>query len=242
MKFSLVAVLMLFMLNAKAESLCDVRPGTSVGVKVIEFASGNVIHSKMPFKETTPDALLEEMINLQDMGVCEEKIVAQKCSLKFEKFKNTNFVSLLRGNVKWSTWNLSAKSNAEKIHQELKESRILFMKLVISLLFILASFSALAGYRCDIKVSHADKEKLYANTSIEADSTELKSQSITDYLGKKNLSLEFVMDGWAGEEHATFVFKKGNNQMSEKVSLIGKSKDTIWFDSFKFDFDCGLKS
>lgn len=112
------------------------------------------------------------------------------------------------------------------------------MKLVVTLIFILTSFSALAGYRCDIKVSHADKETLYANTSIEADSTELKAQAIKNYLGQKDLTLDFVMDGWAGEEHATFVFKKGNNQMSEKVSLIGKSKSTIWFDSFKYDIDC----
>ena len=120
MKFSLAALFMLFMLNAKAESLCDVRPGTSIGVKVIEFASGNTIHSKMPFKETTPDALLEEMINLQDMGICTEKIVAQKCTLKFEKHAKTNFVSLLRGNVKWSTWNLSAKNRAESFIKNLK--------------------------------------------------------------------------------------------------------------------------
>ena len=120
MKFSFAAIMMLFMLTAKAESLCDVRPGVSVGVKVIEFATGNVIHSKMPFKETTPDALLEEMINLQDMGVCEEKIVAQKCSLKFEKVRKSNFVTLLRGNTRWSTWNLAAKSRAEVFIKNLK--------------------------------------------------------------------------------------------------------------------------
>lgn len=111
---------MLFMLNAKAESVCDVRPGTSIGIKVIEFASGNVIHSKMPFKETTPDALLEEMINLQDMGVCEERIVAKKCILKFEKHKRANFVTLVRGEVRWSTWNLSSKNRAEAFIKNLK--------------------------------------------------------------------------------------------------------------------------
>lgn len=113
------------------------------------------------------------------------------------------------------------------------------MKFIATVLFILASFQAFAGYRCDIKVSRADQEKLYAHTSIEADSSELKAQAINDYLGKKNLTLDFMIDGWSGEEHATFVFKKGLDNTSEKISLTGVSKNTIWFDSFKFDINCG---
>lgn len=111
---------MLTSLKVFAESPCDLRPGTSIGVKVVEFATGNTIHSKMPFRESTADALLEEMINLQDMGVCEEKIVAQKCVLKFEKKAKLNFISLYRGPNKWNTWNLKSKIEAQNFVKNLK--------------------------------------------------------------------------------------------------------------------------
>lgn len=120
MKLSVVILLFLMTLSAYAEDTCDVRPGTSVGVKVIEFASGNTIHSKMPFRETTADALLEEMTNLQDMGVCAEKIIAQKCILKFEKISKKNYVTLIRGKDKWSSWNLRSKIHAENFVKNLK--------------------------------------------------------------------------------------------------------------------------
>lgn len=120
MKFLLLMSLSLLLLNAHAEDACDVEPGTSIGIKVIEFKSGNIIHSKMPFRETTADALLEEMINLQDMGVCEEKIIARQCVLKYEKHAKKNFVTLFRGKVRWSTWNLSSKSKAENFIKNLK--------------------------------------------------------------------------------------------------------------------------
>ncbi len=120
MKFSFLALFMLLSLKAFAESPCDLRPGTSIGVKVVEFATGNVIHSKMPMRESTADALLEEMINLQDMGVCEEKIIAQKCVLKFEKQQKINFISLYRGANKWNTWNLKSKEHAQNFVKNLK--------------------------------------------------------------------------------------------------------------------------
>lgn len=120
MKFSFLALFMLLSLKAFAESPCDLRPGTSIGVKVVVFATGNVIHSKMPMRESTADALLEEMINLQDMGVCEEKIVAQKCVLKFEKQQKINFISLYRGTNKWNTWNLKSKEQAQNFVKNLK--------------------------------------------------------------------------------------------------------------------------
>lgn len=120
MKLVLFLLFSVFMLSAHAEDTCDVRPGTSVGIKVIEFASGNTIHSKMPFTESTADALLEEMINLQDEGVCEEKIVARKCILRFEKKAKKTFVTLIRGNNRWSTWNLRSKGRAEAFVKNLK--------------------------------------------------------------------------------------------------------------------------
>ena len=90
MKLLMMTLLFSVTLNAFAEGPCDVRPGKSIGIKVIEFTTGHVIHSKMPFTESSADALLEEMINLQDMGICEEKITASRCVLKFEKNNKDN--------------------------------------------------------------------------------------------------------------------------------------------------------
>lgn len=122
MKFSLVAMMLMLTLHAQAESKCDVRTGTSMGIKVIEFASGHVIHSKMSLKEISADALLEEMINLQDMGICEERIIAQRCILKFEKQQKTNVITLIRGTDRWKTWKLSSKLQAQDFVKKLKRA------------------------------------------------------------------------------------------------------------------------
>lgn len=119
-KFSILTLLLMLSVQAFAEVPCDIRPGHSVGIKVVEFVTGNKIHSKMPMSEGHADALLEEMINLQDMGICEEKIKAQKCILKFEKIRTTNYVSLYRGNQKWNSWSLKSKSNAQNYVIQLK--------------------------------------------------------------------------------------------------------------------------
>lgn len=120
MKFSVLSLFLFLSLEVFAEGPCDLRPGTSIGIKVMEFATGNMVHSKMPFRESTADALLEEMINLQDMGVCEEKIISQKCILKFEKREKLNFISLYRGNNRWNTWKLQSKDQAQNYVKNLK--------------------------------------------------------------------------------------------------------------------------
>lgn len=120
MKKSVLTIFFLISLKAFADSPCDVRPGTSIGIKVIEFASGNITHSKIPYRQSTPDALLEEMVNLQDMGICEEKILAQKCILKFEKISKVNYITLYRGKNKWNTWKLKGKDQAQNYVKNLK--------------------------------------------------------------------------------------------------------------------------
>jgi hypothetical protein len=120
MKKRILTVCMLLSFAAFAETPCDVRPGTSIGLPVIEFITGHVIHSKMNLSESSPDALLEEMTNLQDMGVCEEKIIAKKCLLKFEKVSKINFITLYRGPHKWIQWNLKAKDTAQNYVKNLK--------------------------------------------------------------------------------------------------------------------------
>ncbi len=103
-----------------AESPCDIRPGTTMGIRVMEFASGNVIHSKIPLRESSPEALYEEMISLQDMGICEEQISRRKCVLRFEKLRQTNYVILLRGKDKLNAWGLKSKEEAQKYVKGLK--------------------------------------------------------------------------------------------------------------------------
>ncbi len=118
----LILILMMVVASAlvQAEELCDVRPGHSMNVKIMEFASGNTVHSKMTLKEATPDALLEEMINLQDMSVCTEKIISRQCILKFEKAKKSNILTLYRGQDKWGSWIVGAKKQAQDYVKNLK--------------------------------------------------------------------------------------------------------------------------
>jgi len=119
MKMFLFIIVAAFSLQALAEDPCDVRPGVSVGVRVMEFATGNAIHSKMPMRETTAESLLEEMVSLQDMGICEEKIIARKCELKIEK---RNFITLYRGKDRWNTYKLTAKNQVVDFVKRLKKA------------------------------------------------------------------------------------------------------------------------
>lgn len=107
------STLILFTLNAQAGSTCDIRPGFSVGVKVVEFFLGHTVLSKIPFVESTPNALHEEMVSLQDMGLCQETIKSQKCVLKLEKNQTQSYVTLYRGNERWNTWSILSKNRAQ---------------------------------------------------------------------------------------------------------------------------------
>lgn len=108
-------VLILFILgtaHAQAE-VCDVRLGHTIGLRVVEFVSGNTIHSKMSLKDTTADSIHQEMLNLQEEGVCEDKILAKKCVLRYEKKAKTTLITLFRGQDRWVSWLLSSKKKAQ---------------------------------------------------------------------------------------------------------------------------------
>lgn len=121
MKF-LLLFLILFSHGAFAEAPCDIRLGRSVGVRVVEFASGNVIHSKMQLRELSVGSLQEEMSSLQDMGLCEMKIQRKRCILKFEKRTKGNYLTLIRGHDKWLSWSLEGKSSAQKFVKILQQA------------------------------------------------------------------------------------------------------------------------
>ncbi len=121
MKLLLVAILFVSQ-SAMAEAPCDIRLGTTVGVRVVEYASGNVIHSKMPLKEMSVASLREEITNLQDMGICEAKLQRKRCILKFEKSNKGNQLTLFRGVDRWLSWSLAGKTSAQKFVRILQQA------------------------------------------------------------------------------------------------------------------------
>ena len=120
MKILTIMLMLLTSSYTRAEAPCDVRIGKSIGLKVVEFTTGHIIHSKMSLRDMTASALKEEMINLQDLGVCEEKIPSRKCILKIEKQAKITGLTLMRGNDKWLTWKPEAKKQAEDFIRNLK--------------------------------------------------------------------------------------------------------------------------
>jgi hypothetical protein len=121
MKFLLVIILLIAQ-SAFAEAPCDIRLGHSVGVRVIEFATENVVHSKMSLREMSVSSLREEMTNLQDMGLCDLDIQRKRCILKFEKRTKENQLTLMRGSDRWLSWSLAGKTSAQKFVKILQQA------------------------------------------------------------------------------------------------------------------------
>jgi hypothetical protein len=121
MKFLLVIILLIAQ-SAFAEAPCDIRLGHSVGVRVIEFATENVVHSKMSLREMSVSSLREEMTNLQDMGLCNLEIQRKRCILKFEKRTKENQLTLMRGSDRWLSWSLAGKTSAQKFVKILQQA------------------------------------------------------------------------------------------------------------------------
>jgi hypothetical protein len=121
MKF-LIFILLIISQTALAESLCDIRLGQSVGVRVIEFVSGQEVHSKIALREMSLYSLKEEMTSLQDMGICEAKIQRKRCVLKFEKKDSGHQITMFRNQERWLSWNLNGKESAQKFVRILKQA------------------------------------------------------------------------------------------------------------------------
>lgn len=124
---------------------------------------------------------------------------------------------------------------------------------LVGLLFCLKAF---AGYECDFDLAHTeDLHQSIAKKSISASSKDMRSEMIKDFFveaEKKNkvqsLAVNVFIDGWAGEEEITLaVFRRNQKKsnvnldlISEKVSLRGNDKDTLWFDSYKLEIECSI--
>ena len=114
MKLRYILLLLILAQSAFAQEACDIKLGTSVGVRVVEYVTGNVIHSKIALREVSVASLKEEMTNLQDMGICEPRITSQRCILKPEKRPTGNQLTLIRGSDRWLSWSLAGKTSAQK--------------------------------------------------------------------------------------------------------------------------------
>lgn len=119
MKF-LILLLMFFGIGQARAEVCDVRLGQSIGLRVVEFVSGNTIHSKMSLKDTTADSIHQEMTNLQEEGVCEDQIIPKRCVLRYEKKSKTTLITLFRGQDRWVSWLLSSKKKAQDFIKNMK--------------------------------------------------------------------------------------------------------------------------
>lgn len=130
---------------------------------------------------------------------------------------------------------------------------------MIRLLFftgLFISFKTLAGYECELKLSHSeDLYKTVSSKQIIATDTDMKSVFIKDLFieektKKKTVSLavKAFISGWSGEEEMTLaVFRRKEKKsdadmvlISDKVSLRNNDRDILWFDSYKLEIDCNL--
>lgn len=124
------------------------------------------------------------------------------------------------------------------------------------LIGLFLSVKAFAGYQCELKLAHTeDLYKTIATRTIKASDDDMKSLAVKDFFIEKeakkrmtSLMLKAFVSGWSGEEQLVIALfrrkeKKSDVNMvliSQKVSLRGNDRDTLWFDSYKLDIDCFL--
>lgn len=122
--------------------------------------------------------------------------------------------------------------------------------LILTALFL--SLKAFAGQECKLSLAHTeDLTKVIAEGTISADTSDLRSLMIKDFYmesKKQSIALKVFLNGWHGEEEIVLAAFRRNEKrsgailvsLSEKVSLRGDHKDTVWFDSYKLDIECSL--
>lgn len=118
MKFAVLFLMSLFSLNTFAAKVCDLEVNKKFGVVVVEVKQGNQSLSKMAFGDSTPNALIEEIYNLQDMDLCSYHIVQSKCELKANA--QTGMVTFVRGQKTWVSWPLQSAEHAQNYLKEMK--------------------------------------------------------------------------------------------------------------------------
>lgn len=114
---------------------------------------------------------------------------------------------------------------------------------MIKLLIFLISFysmKAAASYRCNLKLSHVDNlDQTLIEKSLKASDSDM--HSTIESLESQKLFLNHFITGWKGEEEATFVISKNNEDKSEKIELRGNDHETLWYDSYRLEASCEIK-
>jgi hypothetical protein len=125
---------------------------------------------------------------------------------------------------------------------------------IFFLISIFLSFNTFAGYECHLSIFHTeDLHTAITEKTFFMDDSGMKTNIHEDFViesqmknRKTSIDLRTFTVGWRGEEEVTLVAfrnfqeKNKNNleSISNKVSLRGDSKDTLWFDSYKLDIEC----
>jgi hypothetical protein len=123
-------------------------------------------------------------------------------------------------------------------------------------LLCMISFNAMAGYQCKFSLSYSEEADLVvAEKTVVANEKDMRSGVINDLFMEfpesdiqTNIALKFMLVGWSGEESITLDAHRSHQRKSEvsmevlsdKVTLRGNDKDTLWFDSYKLDTECVL--
>lgn len=119
MKLIIIFLLATISSSAFSSNICDLAVTKKLGVVVVEFKEKNKTLSKMAFKDSTPDALIEEMYNLQDMNLCSDKIVSSKCELRVNP--TNGLVTFVRGKKSWVSWSKQSVSYAQNYLKQMKK-------------------------------------------------------------------------------------------------------------------------
>ena len=116
------------------------------------------------------------------------------------------------------------------------------IKLII---FILSfwSMKALAGYRCNLSLSHSNsQDDIIVEKTIDATEADMISSSHKfEIEGSKKFNLNFFVSGWAQEEEASFFLSRNQKDRSEEVSLRGNDNTILWYEDYRMEIDCKIK-
>lgn len=121
---------------------------------------------------------------------------------------------------------------------------------------LLLSLKAFAGHECKLSLSHTENLlKTIAKGTLSAHNSDLRTLFIKDFFvesekgnKKQSIALKVFLNGWSGEEEVVIAAFRRNQKrsgpnmvhLSEKISVRGDHKDTLWFDSYKLNIDCSL--
>lgn len=119
MKLTVFILIAMISTSTYARNICDLEVTQKFGVVVVEFKERNKTLSKMAFKDSTAQALIEEMYNLQDMNLCSDKIVQSRCGLKVNP--QSGLVTFIRGKKEWVSWPKSSIQQAQNYLKGMRE-------------------------------------------------------------------------------------------------------------------------